>query len=321
MNGEQIIDHEADQQVFTDAFKESAEASIEASQVVETPQKVDIAPVKTDEPVKEVQVPDKKVDEPVDYKALYEASEKKARDAETQLATNTQQMKSWEGRLTVASNKIKELEAKGTITQKTDTGLLPDDEQKLVDAFEKEMGTEFTQPMSILVKKLVKQIVSDQLAGIQKTADESKSEVAKIVKEIEDETVRRHWEILEDQHPDIDAILKVDPATKKNDIHKYAEELPYGKGKEALDIIDHGSTKQVLKLLAEYKKARGIDTKKTDDKTKGKGKVEMQPVDTNRVKAAAAVKTGSPVILPKAEANKDDFVASFAEAVAKDEKK
>jgi hypothetical protein len=121
---------------------------------------------------------------------------------------------------------------------------------------------------------------------------------------------------IEEQHPDINKIIT------SGDLTKYAEELPYAQAKATLNIIDHGNTSQVLKLLKEYKVARGIPLKAEEKKEEKKGekkeeKKEEKP--NEKIIAAAAVKTGSSsVLLPKSEVDKNDFVGAFNEAVAKD---
>jgi hypothetical protein len=267
----------------------------ETTPVVKEP----VVPAVKEEPVvKEPVVP--AVKEEPDYKALYDAE--------------VQRSKSWEGRISAAEKRNKDLEAKIGSLPAVPSKVVPEvkveltaDESKLLSDFQTEMGEEFIKPVTVLIRKMVKETLGPELQELKALLEGTKGTAESAVKKTETLSTVTHFQAVEAAHPDLDTILE------SGDLTVYAKSLPYEEAQKALQIIDRGNTRAVIKLLNEYKEARGI-TKAKPIETK-----ITDVISKDKINNATAVKGAGPILIPKTESDKNDFTGAFNEAVAKSE--
>lgn len=270
-----------------------------------------IEPVKSEE-VKEPLTVEVKIDEKPDYEKLY-LEEKAAREIATQ------RMNSWEGRLSASEKKNQELinalnaqlkEKAGKILDtpvKEEVSDITDEDNKLIETFQKEMGEEFTKPVSLLIRKAIAE--NTKALETKLRAAEAKLEA------YDKDYVTRHYDQILEAHPDVEKYAK------SGELNEWAKTLPYEQASQVIDVLAHGNARQVVKLLDDYKAAKGIPNPRLG--TVGKPKVEEKPkvvpakIDEAKVRAAIVVKDKAPSLLPKTEPDKDDFEGTF-NAITKD---
>ena len=295
---------EKNEQDFQDLFVEAAGKS-EAPAVVETVQspeeeavvaaeKVKAEKVAAEKEAAEKEAAEKAAAEP-DYKKLYE-EEKAARE------TAAQKMNSWEGRLSASEAKNKELVSKlnealtgklAPATPKVEGPAPEDEDEKLVVAFQKEMGEEFTKPMSVIIRRAV----NTETKALQEELKATKEKLAGY----DDIYIAQHYERIEEKHPDIESLIAP--------LNEWIKTLPLEKGQIAQNVMNRGNARQVIQLVNNYKIAHKIPI--AGETNVVAPKVVAAPVDPKKVAAATAVVDRGPSVIPKTEKDKDDFEGTF----------
>jgi hypothetical protein len=256
----------------------------------ETP--TEISPVETPStevpPTEPQGTPAPPANEP-DYKTLYEQEQQKVR--------------SWNGRLSAADRKIKELEEQ--INKRVEAPpSAPTTEQAMVDlddpvikAFIAEMGDDFVKPLDLYMQKKFEVIlkpITEKLAILDKIPT-----IERQVAETVEDKAAAHYSAIYNAHKDVAQLLE----TKVLDA--YIDTLPYKVAVEKKRILDSGSTQEVIDFITEYK---GTLQTTTPPQT---NTPPIPPVDLH---AATVVKHTS-TFIPKGQVDPNDFMGAFNEAV------
>lgn len=244
-------------------------------------------------PVDDNNPPQPPVEPEPDYKALFEQEQQKVR--------------SWNGRLSAADRKIKELEEqlKKVQTQEPPPSAagastpqdLVDLDDPVIKAFIAEMGDDFVKPLDLYMQKKFDRIlkpIMDKLSLLDKIPT-----IEQQVTATAEEKAASHYEAIVKAHSDVGKLLE----SKVFDA--YIESLPYKEAIECKRILDSGTTQEVIDFITEYK-----------TKTKPVTPQPKPPLPSSDINAATAVKHTSSFI-PKGQADVNDFMGAFQEAASK----
>jgi len=291
-NAETVVNTEVESgnQPFEDAF---AEATGETSPVIVSVKSTLETESGKEKPVDAVVVEDQPVvikpTEETDYKNLFEREQ--------------QRTKSWEGRLSATEKRNNELAAelegikkKGAAVPDTSSVSLVDDDDPLIKSFKEEMGDDFMKPLEAYVKRRID-------AAIKPFADKVPA-IETRVASIDQSKVDDHYGQILAKHSDVPDLLK------NGELDVYVESLPYKDAVEKKKIMEHGTTRQVISFLDEFKEKTG-KVKKPDTSTD----TTTVKVSDEEIAAATAVK-GKGSAVPKSKPQAQDFEGAFAEATA-----
>lgn len=175
--------------------------------------------------------------------------------AASDLEKERQRLKSWEGRLKALDAQLKAREQSG------DSGVAADGAAPDVEAATAAMET---QPIDEVMATLAEDFGDDFVAALTqviesraaeiagKVADEKVSAVAgnvdQLVASLTDDKARNHFETIADAHPDFMEVAQ------SPEFKQWVESLG-DKAEQAQAIIQGGSSRQVVKLLDEFKAA------------------------------------------------------------------
>lgn len=156
--------------------------------------------------------------------------------------------------------------------------------------------------------KLIETLVSAKAAEVgKKAASESVGQVDKrvqdIISHIADEGERTHFERIANAVPDFDDIRQSP---------KFAEFVASG-GATRQAVADGGGTKDVIKLLKEFK----AQEQAAQDAAAKTAPAKPKPVDEASADAAAGVRSSGSVSLPAEPADANDFEGAWNEASAR----
>lgn len=185
--------------------------------------------------------------------------------AASEMEKERQRLKSWEGRLKAYDAQLKAREQAG------DSGMAADGAAPDVEAATAAMET---QPIDEVMATLAEDFGDDFVAALTqviesraaeiagKVADEKVSAVAgnvdQLVASLTDDKARSHFETIADAHPDFMEVAQ------SPEFKEWVESLG-DKAEQAQIIIQSGSSRQVVKLLDEFKAASQVPQEDAPD--------------------------------------------------------
>lgn len=221
-----------------------------------------------------------------------------------------QRQKSWEGRLKAREAELKAreealsqgapaemsvepgepaeapmAEAVEEAAEKVESGELTVDQAMATLA--NDFGPEFTRMLGVLIEAK-----AGEIAG--KTADERVSKVSSqidgLVGEIVDDKARNHFESISEAHPDFMDVAE------SPEFKDYVDGMDETKRAAAMQTIESGSARNIIKLLSTYK----------DSKSGGK----LDPVQESSMDAAEGVRSGG-LKLPEKPSISEDYADAW----------
>lgn len=221
-----------------------------------------------------------------------------------------QRQKSWEGRLKAREAELKAreealsqgapaemsmepgepadtpvAEAVEEAAEKVESGELTVDQAMATLA--NDFGPEFTRMLGVLIEAK-----AGEIAG--KTADERVSKVSSqidgLVGEIVDDKARNHFESISEAHPDFMDVAE------SPEFKEYVDAMDETKRAAAMQTIDSGSARNIIKLLGAYKESKTSDS--------------VDPVKESSMDAAEGVRSGG-LKLPVKPSISEDYAEAW----------
>jgi hypothetical protein len=219
-----------------------------------------------------------------------------------------QRAKSWEGRLRKREAELaareKALAERSQAEESGETGVQEEAEaseavsqaaeqvqsgkmtpEQAIKTLSEDFGPEFANLLDVLIEHratgVADKLVGEKVGGVSKTIDT-------LISEIVSDRERDHFESIEDAHPDFMELAESD------DFKGWIDGLPDDKRAKALQAIDGGNARQVVKVLAAYKEHAA--SLPAED---GQGE-DMDPVAAANADAAEGVRSSGALKLPDA---------------------
>ena len=233
-----------------------------------------------EEPAAEEQVTEEDVvsgeeESPAEAPAMAEQAPSDGEDEPTDPA-EVQRAKSWEGRLRAREEALRAreeaLKAMETKQPQAEAPAAEEPSQAEVEkAIESVEGLEDDEAMRALAEdfgedfaKTLGKIIESRAAKIAEKAigervGKMDQTVQEIISGLQSDKARNHFEAIQESHPDFLEIAS------SEDLKKYVESLPPDEAKKAQSVIDGGSSRQVVKLLDNFKKAQSKPAQAEDD--------------------------------------------------------
>ena len=213
-------------------------------------------------------------------------------------------MKSWEGRITAANKRAEQAEEKLKKAQEEQQAKavdsLPDGEE---DAVVKEFLEEFPtleKPLKTMVKQAAEKLLQEKLSHL----DQIETRVEKVEKTQVDSDTQAHAQKILDAHPDWHQIYD------SGDLDEWIKEQPPLLQRTLNQVIQDGSTEDVINMFDQYKAANKTSEEKNTNSNSGRSKSKRAAA----MEAVPAKTSGPPKAKPVVDQN--DFDAAWDDAIS-----
>lgn len=169
-----------------------------------------------------------------------------------ELEKERQRLKSWEGRLKALDAQLKAKEAAGmtegaespevaAATAAMETQPIDEVMATLAEDFGDEFVSALTQVIEARAAEIASKVADEKVGAVSGTVDQ-------LISSLTDDKARNHFETIADAHPDFMEVAQSDA------FKQWVDSLG-DKAEQAKAIIEGGSSRQVVKLLDEFKAA------------------------------------------------------------------
>lgn len=171
-----------------------------------------------------------------------------------------------------------------------------------VNAAVAQLSEDFGEDFVRLIKAIAKSTANEGVGELRGAMDGFRKEYEEDVTNIAGRFNREHVEAVEDAHPDVAEVAGSD------EFRQWVE------AQGRADILKNGSARQSIKLLNDYKAARG--NAGADEAAAAAGVVPVVGASEEEFQAAAAVPRRGVAVppRPRAQAADDDYAGAFEEA-------
>lgn len=116
--------------------------------------------------------------------------------------------------------------------------------EQAMKTLDEDFGPEFTKMLGVLIKahagEVAGKLVDERAGGLSKTIDS-------LIGEIVADKQTEHFGAISDAHPDFEEV------GESQGFKDYIEAMPEDERAKALEVIDNGSARQIIKLIGAYK--------------------------------------------------------------------
>lgn len=226
----------------------------------------DAAPAAHQEPASHANEQESAADEAMESPADESLEQVPAENGSAELEKERQRLKSWEGRLKALDAQLKAREQAGeaipaaraespevqAATAAMETQPIDEVMATLAEDFGDEFVSALTQVIEARAAEIASKVADEKVGAVSGTVDQ-------LISSLTDDKARNHFETIADAHPDFMEVAQ------SPEFKQWVESLG-DKAEQAKAVIEGGSSRQVVKLLDEFKAASqaGQDAMKDD---------------------------------------------------------